>query len=104
VELVVQVQPEKDAHYVVVEIPIPGGCSYESKSQGMWQETYREYGKEKVSIFCRYLLHDSKNPTVFTVKLMPRFSGEYHLNPASVELMYFPTFNGRTGMKEIPIR
>ena len=104
VELVVQVQPEKDAHYVVVEIPIPGGCSYELKSQGMWQETHREYGKEKVSIFCRYLQHDSKNPTVFTVKLMPRFSGEYRLNPASVELMYFPTFNGRTGMKEIPIR
>jgi uncharacterized protein YfaS (alpha-2-macroglobulin family) len=104
VELVVEVLPEKDAHYVLVEIPIPAGCSYESKSQSRWQETHREYGKEKVSIFCRYLQHDSKVPNVFTVKLMPRFSGEYHLNPASVELMYFPTFNGRTGMKEIPIR
>ena len=54
VELVATVTADSDAEYVMVEIPIPAGCSYDSKEKGdFWKETHREYYKEKVAVFCK---------------------------------------------------
>lgn len=101
VDLKVSVTADADAEYVMIEVPIPAGCSYESKGRGdFWKETHREYHKEKVVIFCHKLSVGSHD---FTIKLNPRYTGRYHLNPAKAELMYFPTFFGRgeTGKCEI---
>ncbi len=97
VQLKVEVTAKGDADYVMIEIPIPAGCSYESKEQS-WQnnEVHREYFKEKVSIFCRKL---KQGKYEFTVNLIPRYDGKYSLNPAKAEMMYFPVFYGREGMK-----
>lgn len=93
VDLKVSVTADADADYVMIEVPIPAGCAYESKERGdFWKEAHREYHKEKVAIFCHKL---SKGSHDFTIKLVPRYTGRYHLNPAKVELMYFPTFFGR---------
>ena len=93
VDLKVSVTADADAEYVMIEVHIPAGCSYESKGRGdFWKETHREYYKEKVMIFCHKL---SKGSHDFTIKLIPRYTGLYHLNPAKAELMYFPTFFGR---------
>ena len=87
VELVATVTADSDAEYVMVEIPIPAGCSYDSKEKGdFWKETHREYYKEKVAVFCK--------------KLRPRYTGSYRLNPARAELMYYPVFHGRNEMKK----
>jgi uncharacterized protein YfaS (alpha-2-macroglobulin family) len=85
----------------MIEIPIPAGCSYESKEQ-QWDnnEVHREYFKEKVSIFCRSL---KQGKYTFTVNLIPRYNGKYTLNPAKAEMMYFPVFYGREGMKRVVI-
>lgn len=101
VQLKVKVTAHGDGDFVMVEIPVPAGCSYESKDQS-WQnnEVHREYFKEKVSIFCRKL---KEGAYTFTVDLMPRFSGEYTLNPAKAELMYFPVFYGREGIGKIVV-
>ncbi len=101
VQLKAKVTARGDGDFVMVEIPIPAGCSYESKAQS-WEnnEVHREYFKEKVSIFCRKL---KEGTYTFTVDLMPRFSGEYILNPAKAELMYFPVFYGREGMGKVVI-
>jgi hypothetical protein len=90
-----------DADYVMIEIPIPAGCSYQSKPQS-WRnnEVHREYFKQKVSIFCQRL---TKGTYTFEVSLLPRYTGQYHLNPAKGEMMYFPVFYGREGMKEVGI-
>ncbi|WP_298648955.1 carboxypeptidase-like regulatory domain-containing protein [uncultured Proteiniphilum sp.] len=101
VDLKISITVDADAEYVMIEVPIPAGCSYESKNrENFWKETHREYYKEKVVIFCHKL---SKGTHDFTIKLIPRFTGLYHLNPAKAELMYFPTFFGRgdTGKCEI---
>ena len=99
--LKVVVEVRADADYVMIEIPIPAGCSYENKSQDYWgPETHREYFKHKTSIFCTKL---KQGKYVFNVKLMPRYSGVYNLNPAKAEMMYFPVFNGREGMKKITV-
>ncbi|TFF36016.1 alpha-2-macroglobulin family protein [Mucilaginibacter psychrotolerans] len=101
VQLKAEVTVRGDADFVMVEIPIPAGCSYESKDQ-QWgnNEAHREFFKEKVSIFCRKL---KQGTYTFTVNLMPRYSGKYNLNPAKAEQMYFPVFYGREGMKKVVV-
>ncbi|RZM27743.1 MAG: hypothetical protein EOO88_11645 [Pedobacter sp.] len=85
----------------MIEIPIPAGCSYENKVQSfLGVETHREYFKNKTSIFCAKL---KQGKYTFNVQLMPRYSGSYTLNPAKAELMYFPVFYGREGMKKVGI-
>ncbi|WP_276479608.1 carboxypeptidase-like regulatory domain-containing protein [Paraflavitalea pollutisoli] len=102
VELKATVQVKADADYVMVEIPIPAGCSYAGKPQsGLYSEVHREYFKNKVSLFCKRL---QKGTYTFSVSLIPRYSGVYHLNPAKAEMMYFPVFFGREGMKKIQIQ
>jgi alpha-2-macroglobulin len=95
------VQVKGDADYVMVEIPIPSGCSYKSKQQGYGNnEVHREHFKNKVSLFCTGL---AKGSYTFTVELLPRYNGRYQLNPAKAEMMYFPVFYGREGMKQVGI-
>jgi uncharacterized protein YfaS (alpha-2-macroglobulin family) len=96
-----EVTAKGDADFVMIEIPIPAGCSYESKDQ-QWSnnEVHREYFKEKVSIFCRKL---KQGNYTFSINLIPRYDGKYNLNPAKAEMMYFPVFYGREGMKKVVI-
>ncbi|RXF67640.1 carboxypeptidase-like regulatory domain-containing protein [Arcticibacter tournemirensis] len=93
-----------DADYVMIEIPIPAGCSYESKEQSYsytGSEVHREYFKNKVSIFCNKLKAGRYS---YSIKLVPRYTGTYTLNPAKVEMMYFPVFFGREEIKQIRIK
>lgn len=100
--LKVEVDVRADADYVMIEVPIPAGCSYENKAQSFWGiETHREYFKHKTSIFCAKL---KKGTYTFQVQLMSRYSGSYLLNPAKAEMMYFPVFYGREGMKGVVIK
>lgn len=101
VQLKAEVTAKGDADFVMIEIPIPAGCSYESKDQS-WSnnEVHREYFKEKVSIFCRKL---KQGKYTFTVNLIPRYDGKYTLNPAKAEMMYFPVFYGREGIKRVVV-
>jgi len=101
VNLEVILKLDADADYVQIEVPIPAGCSYDSKNQGFYgKEAYREYFKEKVSIFCNRLAIGEHK---FTIGLIPRFTGKYTLNPAKAELMYFPTFYGNEKVKTTEI-
>ncbi len=102
VTLRVSVNVTADAEYVMIEVPIPAGCSYNGKPQSYWgSEVHREYFYHKVSIFCQQL---RKGEHVFKIELMPRYSGTFQLNPARAELMYFPVFYGHEGMKSVQIK
>lgn len=97
----VEVTARADAEYVMVEIPVPAGCSYENKLQHFWgAETHREYFKNKTAVFCTKL---KQGKYIFDIELMPRYTGSYVLNPAKAEMMYFPVFYGREGMKKTGI-
>lgn len=90
---------QENAQYVMIEVPIPAGCSYASKSVSFSaQEVYREYFKEKTVIFSENLPIGTYE---FTIPLLPRFTGRYTLNPAKVELMYFPVVNANDEGKKI---
>jgi uncharacterized protein YfaS (alpha-2-macroglobulin family) len=92
---------KKDAEYVMIEVPIPASCSYDEKTNRNTNEVYREYFKEKVAIFCKQL---QGGWYFFNIDVIPRYTGEYTLNPASVELMYFPVFKANNEIKKLKIR
>lgn len=98
----VRLDVKKDAEYVMLEVPIPAGCSYNSTNQaGYWtQEVHREHYKDRVSIFCRRLQAGAYS---FDISLLPRFTGHYTLNPAKAEQMYFPIFYGNNALRKVGI-
>ena len=91
---------QDNAEHVMIEVPIPAGCSYNSKLRGYGYEVYREYFKEKTVIFCERL---PKGEYTYSIDLLPRYSGSYIINPAKVEMMYFPVINANNDMRKITI-
>ncbi len=100
VNLVVTLQvKQENARYVMLEVPIPAGCSYASKPVYFaGSEVYREYFKEKTVIFSENLPVGTYR---FKIPLLPRYTGKYTLNPAKVELMYFPVVNANNDGRRI---
>lgn len=92
---------QENAEHVMVEVPIPAGCSYASKytAYSSYGE-YREYFKEKTAIFFERL---PEGTYYYYIDLLPRYSGSYILNPAKVELMYFPVVNANNDMRKVNI-
>ena len=101
VKLIVNVEVKRDAEYVMINVPIPGGCSYENKNQSYSYNEYREYFKNETNIYCEKL---RKGKYSYEISLNPRFNGVFSLNPAKVELMYFPTFNANNRLKKIEVK
>lgn len=94
---------EDNAEYVMIEIPIPAGCSYADKSPSYsyyTKETHREYFKDRVVIFCEKM---PRGKYSYTINLLPRYSGKFTINPAKAELMYFPVVNGNNAIKQVVI-
>jgi len=94
---------QANAEHVMIEIPIPAGCSYASKRTNRYkteQETYREHFKDKVVIFCEKLPIGAYE---YSIALLPRYSGNYHLNPAKVEMMYFPVIYSNNEERKVEI-
>lgn len=102
VNLLVELNVKRDAsmEYVMIEVPIPGSCSYGDKRQDWSKETHREYFKEKAVIFCENL---KAGTHTFTVSLLPRFTGKFLFNPAQVSLMYVPVVNANTDLKVVKV-
>jgi len=99
-KLIVNLEVTKDADFVMLNVPIPGGCSYGEKGSYFKNEVHREYFKNETDIFCQKL---KKGSYVFEINLIPRFNGKYTLNPSKVELMYFPSFNANNEVKKVTI-
>ncbi len=100
VKLIVNLELKKDAEYVMLNIPVPAGFSYENKNQGNRWNEYREYYKNMTNIYFQKL---QKGKYTYEINLIPRFDGIFTLNPAKVELMYFPTFNANNSLKKVRV-
>lgn len=102
VVLKVDITVKKDAEYLMIQVPIPAGCSYESKLQSYRNgETHREYYPQQTNIYASSLRQGHYS---YEIELVPRFKGTYTLNPASIEWMYFPTIFGREEMKRVFVK
>lgn len=91
-DLVTNVEVKNKAQDIMIEIPIPAGCSYRAKPNNYWN---REYFKDRVAISCEDL---PIGKYTYTIHLEPRFSGVYTLNPTKEEQIYFSIFYGRNEM------
>ena len=100
VVLRVDLKVNKEAEYVLLNIPIPGGFDYTSKPVQYDLEDHREYFKHKTSIFCSLLKAGTYS---FEIPLIAKFSGKFNLNPTKIALMYFPTFYAHEGLKEVEV-
>lgn len=102
-EVTVKVK-QKNAEHVMIEVPIPAGCSYQSKPKnyywGYGRETHRESFKDRTVIFCENL---PIGTYTYHIKLLPRYTGKYILNPAKVEMMYFPVINANNELRKVDI-
>ncbi|QZE15270.1 hypothetical protein K4L44_05405 [Halosquirtibacter laminarini] len=101
VTLRAHVSIDKESSYMMVRIPIPAGCSYVNKNKGSYRESHREYRKNEVIIY-----YDDMHIGSYAldIKLLPRYKGVYHLNPASVENMYLPTKRANNTIKKVTIQ
>ena len=100
-ELVVTVDVQAEAQYVLLEVPIPAGCSYGDPAPTNSRETHREYLRHQTGIFIDYLPVGRHE---FRIALQPRFRGLYTINPAKAELVYFPTKFGRSASKQAVVK
>ena len=100
VKMIVRLKVFKDADYVMINAPIPAGCSYGDKSGNSYHEVHREYFRNETAIFCEKLKIGDYE---FVINLVPRYNGKYTLNPAKVEMMYFPTFNANNEIRKVII-
>lgn len=101
-QLTLDMAVNADAEYVMLEVPIPAGCSYGTKVQPYYdtKEVHREYFRDRTVIFFQNL---PKGNYTVNIALQPRFSGTYTLNPAKIEQMYFPVFNGHNVVKRVQV-
>lgn len=54
IKMIVTVNVLKDADYVMLQVPIPAGCNYASKSNNDWR-VYKEFYKDKILLFTESL-------------------------------------------------
>jgi alpha-2-macroglobulin len=100
-KMVVTLKVEKDAQYVMVEVPVPGGCSYESRAGYFSGACHTEFYKDHVSLFFENITPGNYR---YEIDLLPRYTGKYTINPAKAELMYFPIFSSNNGLKQMMIK
>lgn len=101
VSLQITLNVKKDAEYVMISVPIPAGCSYNSKNQSRTNgEVHREYDLHETRIYCERLRAGTYH---YTIQLQPRYKGVYSVNPAKAEWMYFPVIYGRESIGKIKV-
>lgn len=99
--LVTNLKVLKSCEYLMVEIPIPAGCSYSDKDPlRNRNEVHREYYRNKTCIFIEKV---EPGTYTYSINLIPRYAGSYSMNPAKVELMYFPMFRANNEIKNVRI-
>lgn len=98
----IKVIVRRASDYVMIEVPIPAGCTYSAKPKASrWnKEVHREYFRDHTSIFCQRL---EEGTYEFSIPLLARYGGSYTLNPAKTEEMYFPVFFGRNEGRRVQV-
>lgn len=96
----VQIEVSEHQRFVMLEVPIPGGCNYYDKPQPFVRSQYREYFKDRVNFYFENL---EPGKHEFEIPLISQFSGKFTLNPAKMSLMYSPLLGSNNQLKEIII-
>jgi len=85
---------------IMIEIPIPASCRYESKPLAKGNQDYIEYKSEKATIFYSSLPSGEYH---ITIPLQAIFKGESTIPPVKASLMYYPFIFGNNQKTKINI-
>lgn len=100
-EYIVNIFAKTNQNYVVIDIPIPAGCTYSSKPIGAYyNEIRREYRKDRVIIYLQNLNFGNHQ---FTIPLQAMFQGTFHTAPARVAQLDNSDKAAYTGSKKFVI-
>jgi hypothetical protein len=81
-EYTVNIFVKTNQNYVVIDIPIPAGCTHSSKPMGdFYNEIRREYRKDRVIIYLQYMNFGNHQ---FSIPLQTMFQGTFNTAPARV--------------------
>jgi hypothetical protein len=98
-EMRVQIEVKERGDHLMLSVPIPAACSWEQKPLQA-AAVYEEYFRDRVQVYWRELKVGSYT---LAFPLMPRFSGNFHLNPACVEPMYQPERQSNNALRIIEV-
>jgi alpha-2-macroglobulin len=101
VNLKVVVNVDTTMEYVMIEVPIPAGCSQVAGKTRGYRESNRENYKDRTMIYCGNL---AEGPYEFDIPLEVRYKGSYHMNPARAAMMYYPDKYGNNEVKLVKIK
>ena len=97
IRVIIEVTPDKDYRYVIVEDPLPSGFEVDiaesEKNRSGWL-AHREIRDEKAVFFVERL-HKNKK-LVFTYDLRPEMFGLVNILPAQAHCMYEPQVRGHS--------
>jgi hypothetical protein len=99
--LILEIKPQQSAEYLMVEIPLPGGCTVAPSATLFGNKSvYQEVRGNKVYLYLRQM----EGTFNYKLPLLARYAGKFNLNPVKIELMYFPTFGGNNSRKSVVVK
>ena len=99
--LILEIKPQQSLEYLMVEIPLPGGCTVAPKTTNFRNKSvYQEVRGNKVYLYLRQM----EGTFNYKLPLLARYAGKFNLNPIKIELMYFPTFGGNNSRKMVVVK
>jgi hypothetical protein len=99
-EMIVYLKVKKNSSYMMLEIPIPSGCTYASKNIYSTYALHTECFKDRVVIYYNSLPRGNYE---IKIPLQVRFPGKCTLNPLHIQNMYFKNISGNTSVRNISL-
>jgi hypothetical protein len=100
IEMQIEIEVDERANYLMVEAPIPAGCTYATR-QFPTYATHREDFRDRCVLYFENL---SPGKHKFTIPLEVRFAGKFYVNPARFGSMYFKQFESFNAGREVEAR
>lgn len=96
-----EIEAKESAEYLMIEIPLPAGCTLQREESGFYRASvYEELRGDKVYLYLRKIEGRFK----YSLPLLARYAGEFALNPIKIELMYFPALSGNNTKQNVVVK
>ena len=99
-ELEITLNAKEKSSYMMLEIPIPSGCIYETKKLPLAHAVHTEFFKDRVVIYFDVL---PAGNYAITIPLIVRYNGHCTVNPACIQSMYFKSISGNNSVGEVDL-
>jgi hypothetical protein len=96
----INIEAKAEARYVMLEIPIPASCTVVEQPFRTYRSgAYQEVKGDKVYVYLDRLAGNF----MWQIELLPRYAGDFTINPVKAELMYFPAKSGNNEVKRVEV-